>query len=142
MSFTALKVAELKNVADEFGVDINGIANKSAIINELEENGVTYELYNNIKSLEDNKATSDDVRSVHGATLSSKRVFNEKRRPIDSDTMLIKMERSNLVYELFGVRFTKDHPYALVDMDTAQQIFEVVEGFRPATPKELQDYYG
>jgi len=27
-------------------------------------------------------------------------------------------------------------------MDTAQQIFEVGEGFRPATPKELQDYYG
>ena len=137
MSFTALKVAELKNIADEFGVEIDGVTTKTAIINELQDNGVTFELYNKTQSLVENTASVEEVFSVHGA-----RTDNAKKPERSEDTLLVKMERSNLVYELYGVRFTKDHPYALVDMDTAQQIFEVGEGFRPATPKELQDYYG
>jgi len=137
MSFTALKVAELKNIADEFGVEIDGVTTKTAIINELQDNGVTFELYNKTQSLVENTASAEEVFSVHGA-----RTDNAKKPERSEDMLLVKMERSNLVYELYGVRFTKDHPYALVDMDTAQQIFEVGEGFRPATPKELQDYYG
>ena len=57
------------------------------------------------------------------------------------ETMLVRMDRKNGIYETRGVTFTRDHPYALVDLDTAQDIFDNEEGFRPATPRELQEFY-
>ena len=64
-----------------------------------------------------------------------------KSKEIKGNAILIRMERENGTYETHGLRFTKDHPYALADEDTAQSVFEREEGFRPATPKELQEFY-
>ena len=137
MSFSTLKVAELKNIADEFGVEIEKIATKAIIIRELEENGVTFDLYSSMKAREE-----DAIDAQEAAQLFDTSTKNKKLNKNDDDVILVKMERRNIAYELCGVRFTRDHPYALVDTETAQKIFEVGEGFRPATPKELQDYYG
>ena len=136
MSFNTLKVADLRNIADEFGVEIEKLATKSLIIKELEENGVTFELYSSMKNKEEDKVSSEEAAQLFSAPKQKKLDKNS------DDVILIKMERSNIAYELYGVRFTREHPYALVETDTAQKIFEVGEGFRPATPKELQDYYG
>ena len=136
MSFNTLKVADLRNIADEFGVEIEKLATKSLIIKELEENGVTFELYSSMKNKEDDKVSSEEAAQLFSTPKEKKLDKNS------DDVILIKMERSNIAYELYGVRFTKEHPYALVETETAQKIFEVGEGFRPATPKELQDYYG
>jgi hypothetical protein len=40
-----------------------------------------------------------------------------------------------------GHTFTKDHPFVAMNKDKAQEIFDKEEGFRLATPKEVQEYY-
>jgi hypothetical protein len=54
----------------------------------------------------------------------------------------LKMERENGTYEVYGARFTREHPFVLVDEATAELIVENTEGIRYATPKEAQEYYG
>ena len=52
------------------------------------------------------------------------------------------MTRANFRYDIMGHTFTQDHPFVAMHKDAAQQIFDKEEGFRLATPKEVQDYYG
>jgi hypothetical protein len=40
-----------------------------------------------------------------------------------------------------GVTFTKEHPFVAVSEDIAQEIFDKEEGFRLASPREVQEYY-
>ena len=40
-----------------------------------------------------------------------------------------------------GFTFTKQHPFVAMNKDNAQAIFDKEEGFRLATPKEVQDFY-
>ena len=44
MSFDTMKLAELKKVAEDFGVDVSSAKNKADHIAMLLEEGVTYEL--------------------------------------------------------------------------------------------------
>ena len=45
------------------------------------------------------------------------------------------------MYETNGFTFTREHPYVAMGDWQAQRIFDEEEGFRPATPKEIQEYY-
>jgi hypothetical protein len=49
--------------------------------------------------------------------------------------------RANFRYDIMGFTFTKDHPFVAMTEDEAQEIFDKEEGFRLATPKEVQEYY-
>jgi hypothetical protein len=51
------------------------------------------------------------------------------------------MERDNFRYDIQGHTFTKEHPYVAMNKEQAQNIFDKEEGFRLATPKEVQDFY-
>ena len=51
------------------------------------------------------------------------------------------MTRDNHRYDIHGYTFTKDHPFVAMVEDDAQKIFDTEEGFRLATPKEVQDFY-
>ncbi len=57
MSFETLKVSELKKVAEDFGVEIDGLKNKTDIIAALSEEGVTWAVYqktvNDLEEAED-----------------------------------------------------------------------------------------
>ena len=57
------------------------------------------------------------------------------------DMVLVKMIRQNYSYETRGYRFTKEHPFVAMAQDKAQAIFDKEEGFRLATPKEVQEFY-
>jgi hypothetical protein len=57
------------------------------------------------------------------------------------DTVLVRMTRENHRYDIAGYTFTKEHPFVAMTEDDAQKIFDKEEGFRIATPKEVQDYY-
>lgn len=59
-----------------------------------------------------------------------------------SNDIVVKCERKNPRFEIAGLAFTTDHPYALVDPETAQFLINNVGGFRPALPQEVADYYG
>ena len=66
-------------------------------------------------------------------------------KPLDTNTTqkyLIKMVRDNPLYETRGYRFTKEHPYNLVSAEDAEYMLTKEDGFRQATPSELQEFYG
>jgi hypothetical protein len=127
MSFSKLKLGELRLAADAFAVDLDGVSGKAAIIKEIEDNGVTWEMYVN----EFEQGDPSDSPTPVSAT---------PEKPAGPE-MLVRMDRRNPVYEVCGVRFTSEHPFALVSESIAQDIFDSTEGFRPATPRELEEYY-
>lgn len=132
MSFETLKVSELKKVAEDFGVEVEGAKNKATIIAALTEEGVTWSVYAKTqnKTDEDEEDTSMEILP---------RFDPKKSNP--EDTVLVKMDRANFRYDILGHTFTREHPFVAMDKDQAQGIFDKEEGFRLATPKEVQDFY-
>ena len=129
MSFDTLKVAELKIIATDFAVDTEGLKNKKDIIAALAEEGVTWSVYQSTV-----EAIEKDTEEIE---ILPK--FDPKAQP--ENTLLVRMTRDNYRYDIHGYTFTKDHPFVAMSEDDAQKIFDTEEGFRLATPKEVQDFY-
>jgi len=130
MSFDTLKLAELKQIAEDFAVDISKLGGKKDIIAALAEEGVTWAIYKKAKGIEEEeKEMNETLPKVEP------KVVNKE------DMVLVKMVRHNYTYETRGHRFTKEHPFVAMDKDTAQAIFDKEEGFVLATPKEVQEFY-
>lgn len=129
MSFDTLKVAELKIIATDFAVDTEGLKNKKDIIAALAEEGVTWSVYQSTV-----EAIEKDTEEIE---ILPK--FDPKAQP--EDTVLVRMTRDNMRYDIHGKTFTKDHPFVAMSEEDAQKIFDTEEGFRLATPKEVQDFY-
>jgi hypothetical protein len=130
MSFETLKIAELKQVAEDFGVDIESLKSKTDIIAALSEEGVTWAVYS--KTLKDVDDAKEEIEVLPK--------FDPKKEQ-DKDSVLVRMTRANFRYDTMGYTFTKDHPFVAMSEDQAQAIFDKEEGFRLATPKEAQDFY-
>jgi hypothetical protein len=131
MSFDKLKVAELKTIATEFAVDTEGLKNKQDIIAAMAEEGVTWDVY---------QATIKDV-AENTEEIEILPKFNVKDG-VPADSVLVRMTRANMRYDILGYTFTKDHPFVAMPEDNAQKIFDKEGGFRLATPKEVQEFYG
>jgi len=129
MSFDTLTVAELKEIATEFAVDTEGLKNKKEIIAAMAEEGVTYSVYQ--KTVQAIEEAKEEIEILP--------VFDPKAQP--EDTILVRMTRDNHRYDIHGYSFTKTHPFVAMSEDDAQKIFDTEEGFRLATPKEVQDFY-
>lgn len=129
MSFDTLTVAELKEIATEFAVDTEGLKNKKEIIAAMAEEGVTYSVYQ--KTIQAIEEATEEIEILP--------VFDPKAQP--EDTILVRMTRDNHRYDIHGYSFTKTHPFVAMSEDDAQKIFDTEEGFRLATPKEVQDFY-
>jgi hypothetical protein len=130
MSFDTLKVAELKQIAEDFAVDIQGLGGKKDIIAALSEEGVTWAIYKKAKGIEEEEKEMNETLPK-----AAPKVVNKE------DMVLVKMTRPNYSYEIMGHRFTKEHPFVAMDKDTAQAIFDKEEGFVLATPTEVQEFY-
>jgi hypothetical protein len=131
MSFDTLKVSELKKIAEDFGVDTEGLKNKNDIIAAFTEEGVTWSVYQ--KTIKDIEEESEEIEVLP--------VFDPKADRAE-DTVLVRMTRANFRYDILGKTFTQTHPFVAMNKELAQKIFDKEEGFRLATPKEVQDYYG
>ena len=57
------------------------------------------------------------------------------------NSVLVKMERMNPRYDVNAFTFTKENPFIVMSEKDAQEIFDTQEGFRLATPKEVQEFY-
>jgi hypothetical protein len=132
MSFETLKVSELKKIAEDFAVDTDGLKNKADIIAALAEEGVTWSVYN--KTIEKMEEDEEDM------SVEVLPKFDPKAEQPE-DTVLVRMTRDNFRYDIIGYTFTKEHPFVAMHKDDAQKIFDKEEGFRLATPKEVQEYY-
>lgn len=135
MSFKTMKPAELRTVVEQFvGEDeAKTTRTKPAMLALLEDEGVTYEMYAQWSDDVVDEAKEEDLDKPQ-KTSSLKRRGNVKE-------VIVKMTRNNPTYEVMGITFTKEHPFAVMDEERAQDIFDVVEGFRLATPREAQEYY-
>ena len=132
MSFETLKVSELKKIAEDFAVETEGLKNKADIIAALAEEGVTWSVYN--KTIEKMEEDEEDM------SVEVLPKFDPKAEQPEN-TVLVRMTRANFRYDIMGFTFTKDHPFVAMNKEDAQEIFDKEEGFRLATPKEVQEYY-
>ena len=130
MSVETLKISELKQIAEDFGVEVEDAKTKKDVIAALSEEGVTWAVYEKtIKDVEDNKEEIETLPKF------------DPKQDLDKDTVLVRMTRANFRYDIMGYTFTKDHPFVAMKEKDAQSIFDKEEGFRLATPKEVQDFY-
>jgi hypothetical protein len=129
MSFDTLTVAELKEIATEFAVDTEGLKNKKEVIAAMAEEGVTYSVYQ--KTIQAVEEATEEIEILPK--------FDPKAQA--ENTLLVRMTRDNHRYDIHGYTFTKTHPFVAVTEEDAQKIFDTEEGFRLATPKEVQDFY-
>lgn len=125
MSFDTMKLAELKKVAESFGVDVSTAKNKADHIAMLLEEGVTYELAFGNKVEIPDAPVFDGSQEMHD----------------DSEKTFIKMERENRSYSIYGYTFTKEDPFVPMPMALAEKILETENGFRMATSREVKEFY-
>lgn len=129
MSFETLKKEDLLTIADEYGVEVKPSDTKAVIVAALAEDGVNW----------------DDVAKVDKTVAEQDEVIKEEKAEAKAKgpKQLLKMLRANGSYEIRGIKFTKEHPFALVAEEDAEFIVENdPNGFRYATPKEAAEYYG
>lgn len=131
MSFETLKVSELKQIAEDFGVDTEDLKNKKDFIAALTEEGVTWSVYSRtIKTLEEAEDESVEILPK----------FDPKAAQ-PKDSILVRMTRPNYRYDIMGYTFSKEHPFVVMSEEDAQKIFDKEGGFRIATPREAQEFY-
>lgn len=123
MSLTSLNKEELTKLAAKADVELDGDETKNQMIAKLKENNVGYEFYKKA-FLEDDTEESEETTTL-----------------FKNSDVLIKMERKNPTFQAYGVTFTREHPYAIVNESTAQQIIDNYEGFRLASPAEAKAFY-
>lgn len=131
MSFTDLKITELKKAADSFGVDLGTAKSKLEIVALLEEEGITYQMYD--------KFANSDKQEIEISEVEKKQ--REKKVMKTENSVLVKMERMNHSYQAVGHTFSQEHPFVAMSESDAQTIFDTQPGFRLATPREAQEYY-
>lgn len=138
MSFNKVDKAELVRTADEdFAVDVDKSWPKAKVIEALEESGVTFAMYlqNNPDKAAKYSEVPENVVQTPAVKTAEPVVEEEERK------LLVKMLRVNPLYQIGKYRWTQKHPYALVSEKDAEKILTQEEGFRQATPGELQEYY-
>ena len=133
MSFETLKKDDLLRIADDYGVDVKPNDTKAVIIAAFAEDGVTW----------DDVAKLDKTVSEIDASIKEEEAVAAAEEKAAAPKTLLRMLRANGTYEIRGYRFTRQHPFALVAEDDAEFITENdPAGFRYATPKEAQAFYG
>ena len=120
------KVAELREIAEAFAVDLDGVSKKADILARLEEEGVTDEVLGEFEEVEQ---------------VDESPVAPTKKAP-EGPQVLVKMTKSNPTYEIRGHRFTTAHPFVAMSEEDAQDLFDLEpRGFAIATPNEVKEYY-
>jgi hypothetical protein len=129
MSFSSLKLDELRKVAETFAVEHETAKNKADLIALLAEEGISYDMYT--------KFTEADKVEVE----VDERVTKSAPSTPGVGQVLVKMERMNPRYDVNEFTFTQDNPFIVMTEKKAQEIFDTQQGFRLATPKEAQEFY-
>lgn len=132
MSFSELKIADLKQVAETFGIEAKSIKSKQEVVALLEEEGISYDMYAKLAKIE-----KVDIEIPESEKKKREKLKNMK----PENSVLVKMERMNHSYQAMGYTFSQEHPFVAMPEDDAQRIFDTQEGFRLATPREAQEFY-
>lgn len=137
MSFTEMKVADLRQLCAQLGVEVDQKASKTEMLVELEENGVTWDYVKTLQdNFENNKPDDDDLEESNVSDKS-----DASKNYIKGD-QLLKMVGTNSSFEVLGFKFTKKNPFNIMSVYDAQKIIDFYpDKFRLAHPKEAQEFY-
>lgn len=134
MSFAEMKVTELREVADQFGLDSAAAKNKNELVELLGEEGVTFTAWQAFNTPADDAPSKDELPPP----VKSSRVKSP-------DLILVRMNRANPYFEsvINGNKYAFEgaHPFVAMPEDDAQTLFDTEEGFAIATPNEVKSYY-
>lgn len=145
--FNDLDVAELRRTAiEDFACDIEANANKKTVMAALTEDGVSWDQYAKLKGLNVIKAEPTPPPTVLVAEVpvveqEVEIITAQPINPTATQKYLIRMDRDNVRFDIRGYKFTKEHPYALVDAKDVDAIVDGEKGFRMARPSEVEDFY-
>lgn len=138
MSFSELKVDELRKACDFFGVDVEPKAAKKDLLLELQNNGVDWSSYQKFVVGED----TTEVQKEVAKTVEPKAKLNDSVDKYTNNMVLVKLSGKNASFEVMGFKFTQANPYNLMSGDNAQKIMDWHPGvFAIATPREVQQFY-
>jgi hypothetical protein len=141
MSFRNLNKPQLLKAAEYFDVNVTDDNTKPEIIAALEEKEVSWSNYKKFVEPQesDENRWYDNGGSVGPEETSSAEVQFGKM-------VLLKMERKNATFEIFGRKFTRDQPFQVMSETEAQEIIDAAAsmggGFRIANPSEAKSYFG
>lgn len=125
MSFGQFNKAKLLEVAKYFEVtDVSEDNTKLEIETSIKEAGISWAAFKKFEAEQEEQATSKD----------SINLFTDSR-------VLLKMDRQNPSFETHGHTFTKKNPFVVLSADEAQEIIDMYDGFRLATPAEARSFY-
>jgi hypothetical protein len=141
MSFIKLNTDVLTQVADHFGVDIDdvektdkGELKRQPLIKAITNSGITWEMYK--QAFPD----IEDLPEVEKPVATNEKT--EEKSPVrEEPKVLLRMLRSNPLFEVRGYKFSKDHPFNAVAQSDAEYIIANYEGFRVALPSEAEEFY-
>lgn len=134
MSYKKHTVKELKEVAEYFGVELDNVRGKDAIIEAIEADGVTYD---------------QAVQFVFEAETPEDEEVNELFNVVPAGptgpTLVVRMTRQNARYDAEAnghlYTFTKANPYCVMPEEDAEIVCDREEGFRIASPSEVREFY-
>ncbi len=143
MSLSSMKVGELKEIADQLGVDIDPKANKQEIITELEESGVTFDYIEKLRKIsEENQPTEDELAESKPKTFDVDDETIEASQHYENQKLLLKLVGPNSSIEAFGFKFTQSNPFNIMSGKDAQEIIDFFpDKFRIASPREAKEFY-
>lgn len=136
MSFEKMRVEELKDVCEYFGVDLG--KNKADTLKNLEEVGVTWDQWVKFQKMEEeSKNDSDDVFDEAKSELEASQKFTEKEQNV-----ILKLVSKNFSFQVLGYNFSQKNPFVVLSAKKAQQIIDFYpDSFRIATPREAEQFY-
>lgn len=127
MSFRSLKKSDLLDAALFFEVHVTDDDTKEEILAALDEKEISWNNYKKFYLREEDPQSTDISSELN-------------------NMVLLKMDRKNPTFDIFGRRFTQKQPFQVVSEDEAQEIIDATEdmggGFRIASPSEARKYFG
>lgn len=139
MSFQNLNKEELVEVADIFAVDLTDATTKMDIVGALAEDGVSWKMYKDHLDSFDPDAAKEAAEEI--AEESAAPAPKPQTRVRKSEDTLVKMDRMNPSYSVFGYTFTRKHPFVIIKAADVDSLLRHDRGFRVATPEEVEEYY-
>jgi hypothetical protein len=159
----------IQTAVEDWAVDVKPSDSRKVVVKALEDGGVDWEEYAGHYGYLDSEEetppepvvierTPEPIRQGAVATLSNPVTEDQlptrnaapakpvvrTAQPLQTEEgvpYLVKMERSNPLYQTRGHTFTKDHPYALVSGEDLEWIMKHEKGFRQALPSEAREFY-
>lgn len=126
-SFNELSRQQLNEAAERFGIPIDNRQSATTLAARLIEAGITID---QIKSADEVLGVTESSSAVDKFTVDD-----------EGSRVVVRMDRPNMSYSIMGHKFTRDHPYVVMDEGEAQLICDLDDGFRIAHPTEAAKFY-